>query len=104
MFADCNLEFLFEFFLYLIITYSTVGVDTVKDFLFELGMKPHMHTLEISIFSLNNVTVRVNKILNNLLEHLEILIFKVIFQCRKLVESFEKKNSVKKIGLGDQLF
>ena len=49
-----------------------------------------MHTLEISIFSLNNVTVRLNKILNNLLEHLEILIFKVIFQYLKLVESFQK--------------
>ena len=88
LFADCNLEFLFEFFLYLIITYSTVGVDTVKNFLFELGMKPHMHTLEISIFSLNNVTVRFIKTMNNLLEHLKILIFRVFFS----IEIFSKKN------------
>ena len=43
---------------------------------------------EISIFSLNNVTVRLTKIMNSLLEHLKILIFKVIFQYSKLVESF----------------
>ena len=40
------------------------AVDTVKDFLFELGMKPHMHLAEISIFSLKNVTVRPTKIMN----------------------------------------
>ena len=55
--------------------------DTIQDFLCKLGMKPHMHLVEISIFSLNNVTVRLTKIMNNLLEHLKILIFKVIFQC-----------------------
>ena len=31
-------------------------------------MKPPVHLLEISIFSLNNVTVRLTKIMNNLLE------------------------------------
>ena len=41
-------------------------------------------------FPLNNVTVRLTKIMNNLLEHLKILIFKVIFQCGKLIESFQK--------------
>ena len=35
-----------------------------KDFLIELGMKPHKPILEISIFSLNNVTVRHTKIMN----------------------------------------
>jgi hypothetical protein len=49
-------------------------------FLIELGMKLCMHIVEISIFSLNNVTVRLTKIMNNLLEHLKILIFKVVFQ------------------------
>ena len=29
-------------------------LDTIQDFLCKLGMKPHMHLLEISIFSLNN--------------------------------------------------
>ena len=62
-----------------------------------------MHLVEISIFSLNNVTFRLTKIMNNLLEHLTILIFKVIFQCWKLIESFQICLSLKKIGLGDQL-
>ena len=70
-------------------------VDTVQDFLIELDMKPCMHLVEISIFSLNNVTVRLTKIMNNFLEHLKIRIFKVISQCWKLVESFLKKKSVK---------
>ena len=30
----------------------------VTDFLIELGMKPCMHLVEISIFSINNVTIR----------------------------------------------
>ena len=66
-------------------------LDTVTDFLIELGMKPCMHLIEISIFALNDVTARLTKIMNNLLKHLKILTFKVIFQCRKLVESFQKK-------------
>ena len=57
----------------------------------EVNMQSSMHLLEISIFSLNNVTVRFTKIMNNLLKHLKILIFKVIFQCWKLFESFQKK-------------
>ena len=55
---------------------------------------PCMHLEEISIFSLHNVTVRLTKIMNNLLEHLKILIFKVIFQCWKSVEIFHPKISV----------
>jgi hypothetical protein len=54
-------------------------------------------------FSLNNVTVRFTKIMNNLLKDLKILIFKVIFPFWKVVESFQKKLSVMNIGLGDQL-
>ena len=63
--------------------FSLIGwvLETVTDLLIELGMKPCIHLLEISIFSLKNVTVRLTKIMNNLLEHLNILIFKVIFQC-----------------------
>ena len=41
--------------------------------------------------------------MNNLFEHLKILILKVIFQCLILVKSFQKKISVKNIRLGDQL-
>ena len=37
-------------------------VDTVTDFLIELGMKPLMYLVEISLFSLNTVTFRRTKI------------------------------------------
>ena len=40
--------------------------------------------------------------MNNLLEEFKTLIFKVIFHCGKLVESFQFF-SFKNIGLGDQL-
>ena len=49
-----------------------------------------MHLLEINIFSLNSDLVRLTKIMNNLVKDLKILIFKVIFQYLKLVESFQK--------------
>ena len=64
-------------------------------------MKPCL--VEISIFSLNTVTVRLTKIMNNLLEHLKMLIFKVISLMLKIDQIFPKKNSVKSIGLGVQL-
>ena len=38
-------------------------VDTVTDFLIDLDMKPCMHLVKISIFSLNNVIVRPTKIM-----------------------------------------
>ena len=41
-------------------------VDTVYDVLFELGMKPLIHLLKISIFSLNNVIIRPIKIIKSL--------------------------------------
>ena len=63
------------------------SLDTVKDFLIEMDMKPQMHLVEISIFLVNNIVVRLTKIMNNLLEHHNIL----IFQCWKLVKSFQKK-------------
>ena len=77
-------------------------LETVQDFLIKLDIKPLMHLLEISIFSLNNDLARLTKIMNNLVKDLKILSFKVIFLCLKLVESFQKK-SVKNIWLGDQL-
>ena len=40
--------------------------------------------------------------MNNLLEHLKIRTFKVIFLCQKLIESFQK-NSMKNIRLEDQV-
>ena len=41
-------------------------VDTIQYFLCKLGMKPHMHLVEISIFSLNHVIVRPTKIIKDL--------------------------------------
>ena len=57
-----------------------------QDFLIKLDMKPHTRLVDISVFSLNNVTVRPTKIMSNLLKHLKIQIFKVIFQFGKLIE------------------
>ena len=65
-------------------------LDTFQDFLIKLDIKPLIHLLEISIFSLNNDIVRVTKIMNNLVKVYKIHTFKVIFQCLKLVESFRK--------------
>jgi hypothetical protein len=67
------------------------GLETVKDFLIKLGIKPLMYLLEIRIFSFNNDLVRLTKIMNNLVKDFKILSFKVIFQRLKLVESFQKK-------------
>ena len=39
-------------------------LETVQDFLCELGIKPPIHLMEISIFSINNVIVRLTKIMN----------------------------------------
>ena len=66
-------------------------LESVQDFLINLGIKPRMHIWEISILSLNNDLGRFTKIMNNLVKDLKILSFKVIFQCLKLVESFQKK-------------
>ena len=39
-------------------------LESVQDFLIKLGIKPLMHLLEISTFSLNNGIVRLTKIMN----------------------------------------
>ena len=44
---------------------------TVQDFFINLVIKPLMHLLEISIFSINNDIVRLTKILNNLVRDLK---------------------------------
>ena len=77
---------------------KTFRVEFIQDFLIKLDIKPLMHLLEISIFSLNNDLVRLTKIMNNLVKDLKILSFKVIFQCLKF-ESFQKKiGSAHKFG------
>ena len=75
----------------------TYILESVQDFLIKLDIKPLMHLLEISIFSLNNDLVKLTKIMNNLVKDLKILSFKVIFKCLKFVESYQKKFSVKNI-------
>ena len=40
------------------------NLESVQDFLIKLDIKPLMHLLEISTFSLNNVIVRLTKIMN----------------------------------------
>ena len=41
-------------------------LDNIEDFFGNLGMKQHMHLVEISIFSLNLVIVRPTKIIKDL--------------------------------------
>ena len=41
-------------------TLPTYILNTIQDFLCKLGMKSHMHLVEISIFSLNHVIVIIN--------------------------------------------
>ena len=43
---------------------STCILESVQDFLIKLDMKPCMHLVEISIFSLNNVIIRPTRIIN----------------------------------------
>ena len=71
---------------------NSLWVESVLDFLIKLDIKPSMHLVEISIFSLNHVIIRLTKIKNNLLEHLKIRTFKDISLYQKLVESFQKRN------------
>ena len=78
-------------FTFLSVVVLQATVDTVQDFLIKLGIKPHLHLWKISFFSLYNDLVRLTKIMNNHVKDLKILGFKVIYQCLKLVESFQKK-------------
>ena len=81
---------IFHYFLWLssFINQGNALVDEFQDFLIKLGIKPRMHILEISIFSLNNVIVKPTKIMNNFLKDGKTPTFKVIFQHQKSMESF----------------
>ena len=48
-------------------------------FLCKLAMKPHVYLVKISSFSLYQVVARPTKIINNLIKHCKILIFKLFF-------------------------
>ena len=43
----------------------TGEIESVQDFLIKLDIKPLMHLLIISTFSLNNVIIRLTKIMNS---------------------------------------
>ena len=58
----------------------TARLKTVQDFIYELGMKPHL--VDVIIFHY----IMLAKVINNLLNRI-ILIFKVFFQCWKSLES-----------------
>ena len=47
--------------------HKAATLETVQDFLIKLSIKPCMHILKISIFSLNQVIVRPTKIMNKFL-------------------------------------
>ena len=64
------------------------GVDTVQDLLIKLGIKPHLHILKISIFSLNHLIVRPTKVMNNLLKVCKICTSKGIFRHQKSTKPF----------------
>ena len=65
-------------------------IETFQDFSIKLDIEPLTHLLKISIFSLNSDIIRLTKIMNNLVKDYKILSFKFIFQCLKLVKSFQK--------------
>ena len=67
---------------------SLCVLDTVQDFFIMLGIKPCLHILKISIFSLNHIIVRPTKIMNNLLKVCKICTFKIIFRHQKSTGSF----------------
>ena len=72
------------------------ALENVQDFLIKLGIKPGMHTLETSIFSLNHVIVRPTKIMKD-------LYIQSHFSASKINGIFLIFFSVKNIRLGDQL-
>ena len=81
----------------------TYSLDTVQDFLIKLGIKPSLHILKISNFSLNHVIVRPTKIMSNLLKVCKNFTFKVIFRHQNSIESCWFFFSVNNIWLEDQL-
>ena len=63
-------------------------IETVQDFLIKLDIKPLMHLLEISIFSLNNDLVRLTKIMKNLVKDSE---FQSYFSVSQIVRIFTRE-------------
>ena len=67
------------------------AIESLHDFLIKLDMKPWMHLVKISIFSLNHVIIRLTKVMNNSIEHLKIGTFNVIFLCQNWSNLSKKK-------------
>jgi hypothetical protein len=65
-------------------------VESVQDFLIKLDIKPLMHLLEMSTFSLNNDLIRLTE-------------FQSHFSVSKIGWISPKKISLKNIWLGDQI-
>jgi len=72
----------------LFIFIPTYLLDTFQDFLTPEHIKPRLHILEISIFSLKCVIVRPTQTPKSADKKSQFLTFKVNFLCQKLSESF----------------
>ena len=72
-------------------------LETVQDFLIQLDIKPPMHILEISIFSLNHVIVRLIKIIKQPPGTSQNSYFQSHFSVSKIDRIFLKKLSMKNI-------
>ena len=62
--------------------FETPQIESVQDFLIKLGIKPLMHLVEISTCSLDNVIIRLTKIMSNLVKDLNFFekkYFKVLY-------------------------
>jgi hypothetical protein len=59
--------------------YLRQELDTVEGFLIKLGIKPCLHILEISIFSLNHVIISPTQIMNNSLKDCKFVLSKSFF-------------------------
>ena len=64
-------------YFYVVLTkkYIKVHLDPGQDFLIRLDMKPCIHPVKISIFSLNLVIVRLTKIKNRAVKNLVVVAF-----------------------------
>ena len=68
--------------------FTARALDTVQDFLIKLGIKPCLHILKISIFSLNHVIVRPTKIIKQPLQSLQNLYFQSNFLASEINRIF----------------
>ena len=93
---------MFEIWKEVYVANSRSRVNTVQDFVCEIGMKPRMHKSSKNniFFSIFHDIVRMIKELS---KDCEILILEVIFLVLNICGIFIKRISAKNIRLGDQL-